>query len=1692
MPSERYKVLEEFISDPLSVVYKARDLEQGGPVLLSVLSEKARNRPIDILMRFKRSVEQFSKLAHPNLLKILSVLDSDDEFSLVYGYFDSESLSKHLNKPWDINKAVDLIIQVSSALDEAHQQGLLHQAVSPGSILLGREQPQAVRLYNFGFSILRDISKITRKEDVVSTFGYLSPESSGILRKPVDYRSDIYSLGIVFYQLLTGRLPYLADDMSSLVHQHIATKPAAPSVLNRQIPPVLDNIILRLMAKEPQERYQGLKGLISDLREYQKQSAQGKPLIDFEIARSDRLAQLSFSSKMIGRESELGRMRDLLGQAKRGNGSLCFVCGEPGIGKSRLIDELRGYVYGLGGLFAGGKCYQYELRVPYRVWSEAIDAYIEKIKRLSQAEQDVHIGRIRDSLGELGSEVVKIAPALADLVGVQPKPAELEPEKERVRFLITVANFVASLASRENPLLLFLDHMHWMDDVSAEILFRVAEKISGLPILLVVCYRDAEVGHNHPLDQLIKTLDSRDIPYSKISLKSLTVKETSEMVSQILMEKEEQVMPLAQFLNQRAKGNPFFTIELLHSLAETGLIYLQEGQYIFNLSRIKEVALPEDIVDIILKRTKDLSLEQQQFLSYAAVMGREVQFDLLSRVTGQPSDFIVNTIEKSIEKQFLFRDIVGKEKVFFMHSRIREAFYNRISYEARVPLHRQIGMVLEEQNKANPDVILYDLVHHFTQGYVHEKVLHYSVIAAAKAKSSYANTMAVNLFELARDILERENRKNSPKYMEIIENLGEVYRLAGRLDESIATFKTLQYYIPKQDMISQARVLSKIGDAFFDKGEVKESIYALEKALLALNVRIPKTRPGYLLEILKEILVQALHTWFPGVFIGKGQVSSPSRTIILKTFLRLVHIYYFSDINKVFYFYLKTLNMAQETGPGPELAYCYIEGAAVWPTLPWFSRAFSDGNKGLKMAQEMGDKMREGSANVYLSLYSYVVNDPRASLDYSRKAINLLKGLGEYWDLSMAYTFRNYSSWITGRLKENIAEGEEFIALAKEANALRGLGWAIFGRCKTLCLIGEVDDATIKTVNEFNILIQRTQDKPNVLWSLCILSFAYLRRGEYEQAIQVIKEASDLFALQYNKTPWLLDFFPLGAQIYLDVLADAPGLSKETKAAYMEKAEWLCRLSYKWSRKYQYCLGWAYQVNGTCLWLAGKKEDAVYAWDEGIKFLREKTGDKYRLAYLLLEESRFSLMDDPRDKKALTNLLEAKELFISMGCKQDLQTCNELLFKLIPQGEGVESRDALTQRRHLESLLSVTRAIGSVFALDELLRRVLDYALKATGAERGLLLLYDDKTNQLNLKLSHGVEISDFFSFESYKISLELIREAEKAKDAILASPESAVSAKVQNELKSYNVKQALAAYLSSRDKPIGILYLDNSLSGGTFGKQELELMQSFAVQASVSLENANLISDLLDQARLKQELELGREIQMDLLPKVTPVIPGLKVSGLMLPAKEIGGDYYDFLPNPQTNSLSIVIGDVSGKGVAAGLLMAMVKTCLYALNKQPISPREILLATNQMLYEHINAKKFMTMLYLTWDASRKKFIYSSAGHEHIITYRGGIAEAVLSGGFMLGMLPEISSFLEDKELVLNPGDKIVLYTDGVTEARDPNEKLFRLERLVELVRKHGAKPADQLLSVIKEEVYSFIGTREQFDDITLVVMEAA
>ncbi|MDD5067108.1 MAG: PP2C family protein-serine/threonine phosphatase, partial [bacterium] len=298
---------------------------------------------------------------------------------------------------------------------------------------------------------------------------------------------------------------------------------------------------------------------------------------------------------------------------------------------------------------------------------------------------------------------------------------------------------------------------------------------------------------------------------------------------------------------------------------------------------------------------------------------------------------------------------------------------------------------------------------------------------------------------------------------------------------------------------------------------------------------------------------------------------------------------------------------------------------------------------------------------------------------------------------------------------------------------------------------------------------------------------------------------------------------------------------------------------------------------------------------------------------------------------------------------------------------------------------------------------------------------------------------------------------------------------------------------LTMQEQLVGILGLGKKENLQSFRIRDVELLEHIGKQIGITIDNALHHGDIVEKERIAEELRLGRQIQTSLLPQTPPKISKLSLQGLMQPAKEIGGDYYDFISLPGQDRMGIVIGDVSGKGVAAGLLMAMVKTAIHIFSSRETSPKQILIRINEILDKHIGGEKFMTMLYLIWQAAKSTLTYSSAGHEHILVYRKstGEVEEILSGGTILGIVPDIDKILEEKNIILRTGDKILLYTDGATEARNQQKEHFGLEGLKKAFMNHSKKSAEAIMKSVKDEIYEFIGNYPQYDDITLVVLEA-
>lgn len=411
--------------------------------------------------------------------------------------------------------------------------------------------------------------------------------------------------------------------------------------------------------------------------------------------------------------------------------------------------------------------------------------------------------------------------------------------------------------------------------------------------------------------------------------------------------------------------------------------------------------------------------------------------------------------------------------------------------------------------------------------------------------------------------------------------------------------------------------------------------------------------------------------------------------------------------------------------------------------------------------------------------------------------------------------------------------------------------------------------------------------------------------------------------------------------------------------------------------------------------------------------------------------------------------------------------------------------------RNMEVLLKVTNAIMSKLELKELLQQLLDIVFEELPADRGTIFLRDIKANKLWPMASK--KRPEVKQTDKIMASRTMLKEVMESKEGVLTK-DAAKDERFQMGL-SIAAQQIHAAIcvplVGKNEEVLGAIHIDATRADRIFTEEHLRLVTAIAMQASLAIENALLVQQLGEKKRIEQELVIASNIQMQLLPKSLPQIGGVEVYGLMIPAKEVGGDYYDFVVSEDKGRLYTCIGDVSGKGVPAGLVMVMARCFFRPLILSHESTKKILEELNKFLVADTRKDMFMSMLVIKWDVKEQIFSWTGAGHEHLLVYRGNTkkCEAIRAGGIVLGMMKKADRFFKEQTLALGPGDAIILYTDGVTEALNAQNQMFELNRVIQLVEKYGHLPAEKICNSILEELKKFMGSAAQYDDITIVAI---
>src|SRR5499433_611450 len=663
-----------------------------------------------------------------------------------------EPLDRLLGGPMEVGRFLRLAIAVTSVLGKLHQRGLIHKDIKPGNIVVDCADGH-VRLTGFGIAsrLSRERQSPEPPETIAGTLAYMAPEQTGRMNRSIDARSDLYALGVTLYQMLTGVLPLTAADPMEWVHCHIARKPVPPGERLESVPAPVSAIIMKLLAKTPEDRYQTAGGVERDMRRCLAEWEARRRIDDFPLGLQDTPNQLLIPEKLYGRDREIATLLSCFERIiKTGVPELVLVSGYSGIGKSSLVDELHKVLVQPRGLFASGKFDQYKHDIPYATLVEAFQSLVRPLLSKSDTELASWRHALLEALGPNGRLMIDLIPELKPIIGDQPPVPELRLQQAQSRFQLVCRRFIGAFARPNHPLTLFLDDLQWLDAPTLDLLEDLLRP--GLKhLMLIGAYRDNEVAAVHPLMRKLDSIKAAGGKVVEITLSPLAQEHLGQLVADALRCELERAAPLAKLVHVKTGGNPFFAIQFLSSLAEEELLTFDHdgARWSWDIDRIHAMGYIDNVADLMVGKITRLPTETQNAMQFMACLGNISEITTLSLVLGAAEEQVHVVLWPAIRQELVER-LAGAYR--FVHDRIQEAAYSLVPEDQRGEAHLRIGRLLaarvppEKQEEA-----IFEMVNQLNRGATlivsrdeREQLAKLNLIAGKRAKSSTAHVSALS------------------------------------------------------------------------------------------------------------------------------------------------------------------------------------------------------------------------------------------------------------------------------------------------------------------------------------------------------------------------------------------------------------------------------------------------------------------------------------------------------------------------------------------------------------------------------------------------------------------------------------------------------------------------------------------------------------------------------------------------------------------------------------------------------------------------------------------------------------------------------------------------------------------------------------------------------------------------------------
>jgi PAS domain S-box-containing protein len=1385
----------------------------------------------------------------------------------------SEPLHQLLGAPMEVLSFLRLAIAVAAALTQVHRRGLVHKDIKPAHILVSRATGE-VKLTGFGIAsrLPRERQAPAPPESIAGTLAYMAPEQTGRMNRSIDARSDLYALGVTLYQMITGSLPFAAADPMEWVHCHIARKPSPPIERMPTVPAALSAVILKLLAKTAEERYQTAAGLERDLRRCLAAWEAQHRIDAFAPGQQDTSDRLLIPEKLYGREREV---ETLLAVFERvvisGKPELVLVSGYSGIGKSAVVNELHKALVPPRGLFASGKFDQYKRDIPYATLAQAFQSLIRLLLGKSDTELAGWRDALREALGPNGRLMIDLVPELKLLIGEQPPVPELPAQQAQGRLQLVFRRFLGVFARPEHPLALFLDDLQWLDAATLDMLADLLTQADVRQLLVIGAYRDNEVDSAHPLMRKLGAIRKAGASVQEISLAPLAREDLGWLIADMLSYAPRHAAPLARLVHEKSGGNPFFAIQFISALAEEGLLHFDHdaARWRWALDRIHAKGYTDNVADLMVGKLARLPVETQAALQQLACLGSIAEMTMLSIVLGKSNKDVRSDLWQALRLE-LVEHLEGSYK--FVHDRVQEAAYSLIPERSRAEVHLRIGRLLLARTPAEKrEEVIFEIVNQLNRGAAlittraeREQLAELNLLAGQRARATTAYASALAYLTAGEALLPEDSwERRHELTFGLALRRGECEFLTGALAQAERRLEALSSRAA--NTVERATVACLRADLYttLDQGSraiavgldylrhlgVDWSPHPTEEEARREYERIWSQLGGRTIESLIELPL----------------MSDPASLATLDVLAKIGVPAFYTDANLLGLITCRAVNLSLERGNCDASCSVYVWLSMIAGPIfgDYRTAVYRFGQLGYDLVEKRG--LTRFQPRTYMDFGGSVLpwtRPVRAGRDLIRRAFEAANKIG---DLTCAACCGNQTITnllIAGDpLSEAEREAEHGLAFAEKARfgtvidaivAQLGLIRTLRGLTPTF---GSFDD---QQFNEARIE-RRFSDNPDLAFVECWYWIRKLQArflaGDYASAIAASSRArrllwtsiSQLESSEYHLYAALSHAAACNSAASGERRADAI-------AAHQEQLRiWAANCPDNFENRAALVAAEMARLEGRTIEAESLYEQAIQSARANAFIHQEALADELAARFYAARG-----LEDIADMY----LRKARSCYRIWGADGKVRQLDELYPNLREErlAPGPESTiGAPVDHLDLATVIKVSQAVSGEIVEDKLIATLMRTAIEQAGAQRGLLVLQNGGEQRIaaeamisgeTVVVRRGNELVTSTAIPETVLNYAL----RSGEIVILDDAGTELPLGADPYIRQHGARSILCLPLRNQADITGALYLENSLTPHAFTSARVAVLKLIASQAAVSLKNTLLYHDLaLREARIRR-----------------------------------------------------------------------------------------------------------------------------------------------------------------------------------------------------------------------------------------------